>query len=68
MDAVDYILKSIDFNEFEKTIAHVMEIIKCDKAKDIAIAELEKKLMLSIPLLQQRSLMLLISEDFNSEF
>lgn len=67
MDAVDYILKSIDLDEFEKTIIRVMDIIDRENVREQTIAELEEKLTLSIPLLQQRSLMLLIREDLEPE-
>ena len=67
MDVVDYVLKSIDLKEFEKDIVHVLEIIERENLKDQTLAELEEKLTMSIPLLQQRSLMLLIRDDSSSE-
>ena len=67
MDAVDYILKSIDLDEFAATISKVTASMNAEIIRDQSIAEMEKKLEMSIPLLQQRSLMLLISDDFEYE-
>ena len=62
-DAVDYILKSIDLEEFAQTIAHVRERMDRETSRQRAMEELEAKLDESIPLLQQRGLMLLISNE-----
>ncbi len=62
MDAVDYILKSIDLDEFMETIMRVTAKMEQETTQERTIAELEEKLIESIPLLQQRQLMLLVRE------
>jgi len=64
IDAVDYILKSIDLIELDETMKRVVYSMDHDAQIDQKIAHLEEKLQQSIPLLQQRSLMLLIGEEF----
>ena len=63
-EAVDYILKSIDLDEFAQTIAHVYRRMERETQRRHAMEAMEDKLNESIPLLQQRGLMLLISNDF----
>lgn len=65
MDAVDYILKSIDLEEFAQTIAHVTCRMERETQRERTIEDLEEKLNESIPLLQQRGLMLLVSAEFD---
>ena len=63
MDAVDYILKSIDLDEFAQTIAHVTRRMNRETQRERTIEDLEEKLNKSIPLLQQRGLMLLVCDE-----
>ena len=62
VDAVDYILKSIDLDELAETISRVTKQMDFERSQENTIAVLEQKLIESIPLLQQRSLMLLVRE------
>ena len=62
MEAVDYILKSIDLDELAETISRVTKQMDFERSQENTIAVLEQKLIESIPLLQQRSLMLLVRE------
>lgn len=62
VDAVDYILKSIDLDELAETISRVKKQMDFERSQENTIAVLEQKLVESIPLLQQRSLMLLVRE------
>lgn len=62
VDAVDYILKSIDLNELSETIKRVIAQMDYERSQENTITVLEQKLIESIPLLQQRSLMLLVRE------
>lgn len=67
MDAVDYILKSIDLDELAETIARVTAQMEAETSQEQAIAMLEEKLVESIPLLQQRALMLLVQEGLEND-
>lgn len=64
MEAVDYILKSIDLDELAETIQRVTNEMNLERQHAQTFAAMEEKLVQSIPLLQQRSLMLLIREDY----
>lgn len=64
MDVVDYILKSIDLDEFAQAIAHVTGRMEKEAQRQRRLSDLEEKLNESIPLLQQRGLMLLVSTDY----
>lgn len=63
-DAVDYILKSIDLNEFAQTISHVVERLAAETRRQREMEDMEQKLQESIPLLRQRALMLLVSSEY----
>lgn len=67
MDAVDYILKSIDLDEFGKTIARVTAKMEQESRRELKLAQMEEQLRESIPLIQQRQLMLLIREEMTNE-
>lgn len=62
-DAVDYILKSIDLDEFAQTIDHVRRRMDREAQRQRALEALESKLDQSIPLLQQKWLMQLVGSD-----
>ena len=62
-EAVDYILKSIDLDEFAQTIDHVRQRMERETHRQRALEELGSKLEQSIPLLQQKWLMQLVSSE-----
>lgn len=63
VDAVDYILKSIDLNELEETVSRVVKIMDTENARKKELAEMEELLNQSFPLLQERLLLTLIRDD-----
>lgn len=63
IDAIDYILKSIDLDEFEQTIIKVVSIIENERAANSLLAQMESRLKQSIPLLQEKLLLTLIRDD-----
>ena len=60
LEAIDYILKPISFEELEAVIKRVVTIIKEEEIKKKAIDEMEEKLFRSMPLLREKFLMSLI--------
>lgn len=65
VDAVDYILKAIDIEEIEATIARVVGQLRNESKQTQLIHDLEKKLSRNLPILQQKALMLLIRGEFH---
>ncbi len=63
VDAIDYILKSIDLNELEETVSRVVKIMDTENARKKELAEMEELLNQSFPLLQERLLLTLIRDD-----
>lgn len=63
VDAIDYILKSIDLNELEETVSRVVKIMDAENARKKELAEMEELLNQSFPLLQERLLLTLIRDD-----
>lgn len=61
--AVDYILKSIDLDEFEGTIRRVMEMISAENEKKNLLSQMEKQVRQSMPLLRDRFLMRLVKDS-----
>ena len=68
IDAIDYILKSIDLDEFEETIKKVVSIIQSEKATNSLLSQMESRLKKSIPLLQEKLLLTLIRDDVSQSF
>lgn len=63
VDAIDYILKSIDLDELKETVSRVVKIMDAENARKKELAEMEELLNQSFPLLQERLLMTLIRDD-----
>ncbi len=67
MDAVDYILKSVDLDELSETVARVTRIMDEERERDRALQQMEEKLTQSMPLLQERILASLVLDDLESD-
>ena len=63
LDAVDYILKAIDFNELGDTLNRVKKKMEDERKLDERIQKLEAQLKQSMPLLRERLLVQLIRDD-----
>jgi len=63
VDAIDYILKSIDLDELKETVSRVVKIMDAENARKKELADMEKILNQSFPLLQERFLLTLIMDD-----
>lgn len=63
VDAVDYILKSVDLDELKDTVSRLVNIMNMEKQNKKNIADMENILNQSFPLLQERLLMTLIRDD-----
>lgn len=63
VEAIDYILKSIDLDELRDTVSRVVNIIDMENQSKKNIADMEALLNQSFPILQERMLMTLIRED-----
>ncbi len=67
LDAVDYILKSIDLDEMDQTLTRVMGIIGEEQAREKKLYEMEEMLAQSMPLLRNRRLASLLRERDEDE-
>lgn len=65
VDAVDYIIKSIDLDELKETVSRVADIMNAECQRKKNIADMELLLNQSFPLLQERLLMTLIRDDID---
>lgn len=63
VDAIDYILKSIDLDELKETVNRVVKIMDAENARKKELAEMEELLNQSFPLLQERLLLTLIRDE-----
>jgi len=63
VDAIDYILKSIDLDELKETVSRVVKIMDAENARKKELAEMEELLNQSFPLLQERLLLTLIRDE-----
>jgi len=63
VDAIDYILKSIDLDELRETVSRVVKIMDAENARKKELADMEELLNQSFPLLQERLLLTLIRDD-----
>lgn len=67
MDAVDYILKSIDINELDAVITKVTGTLKQRRSQQLAMEDMAKKLEQSMPLLRHERLLFLLQSTDESE-
>lgn len=67
MDAVDYILKSIDIEELDAVITKVVGMLEQKRAEQQILEDMTKKLEQSMPLLRHRRLSALLKESDESE-
>lgn len=65
MDAVDYILKSIDLDEFAEAIDRIVNMLEKEKGQHKLMLQMEHKLMQSIPLLQEKFLVSLVCDELD---
>lgn len=68
VEAVDYILKSIDLEELKETVSRVVKIMDAENKRKKSFADMEKLLNQSIPLLQERFLITLIKDDIENTY
>ncbi len=66
VEAVDYILKSVDLDELEETVSRVVNTMNSEKQSKKTIADMENLLNQSIPLLQERFFITMIRDDFEN--
>jgi two-component system response regulator YesN len=62
LDAIDYIMKSIDLNELEETIKKVISLIDKERSEKTFQNLMKVKLEQSMPLLQEKILRMLIKD------
>jgi two-component system response regulator YesN len=67
LDAVDYILKSIDLDEMDQTLTRVTGMIGEERAREEKLYEMEDLLTQSMPLLRSRHLAMLLRENDEDE-
>ena len=67
VEAVDYILKSIDLDELDETVSRVVNIMNTENQSKKNLADMENLLNQSIPLLQERFFMTMIRDDFENQ-
>lgn len=67
MEAVDYILKSIDINELSEVITRVVDMLDKTRNQKAKILDMEMKLSQSMPLLRLRQLSELMSPSEDTE-
>ncbi len=63
VEAIDYILKSIDLDQLGETIRRVTAMLDRERAQKAALSDLEDRLKSSMPLLQEKLLMRLIRDE-----
>ncbi|MGJ4851994.1 response regulator [Bacillota bacterium Meth-B3] len=67
LDAVDYILKSIDIDEMDQTLGRVVGMIGEEQNREKKLSEMEGLLAQSMPLLRNRRLSALLRESDEDE-
>ena len=67
MEAVDYILKSIDIDELDAVITKVVAMLDQRSSQQLALEDMARKLEQSMPLLRQRRLCDLLQNNDESE-
>ena len=65
--AVDYILKSIDLDEFAETIRRVTGMICAENEKESLLCQMEKQVRQSMPLLRDKFLMRLVKDTVSPD-
>lgn len=66
VEAVDYILKSVDLDELKDTVSRVVNTMNAENQSKKNLADMENLLNQSFPLLQERLLMTLIRDDIEN--
>ncbi len=66
VEAIDYILKSIDLDELKETVSRVVNIMNMENKSKKNLADMENLLNQSFPLLQERFFITLIRDDFEN--
>lgn len=67
LDAVDYILKSIDLDEMDQTLSRVVGMIGAERAREKKFSEMEEMLAQSMPMLRDRRLTMLLHDGDEDE-
>lgn len=67
MEAVDYILKSIDIDELDAVITKVVAMLDQRSSQQLVLEDMARKLEQSMPLLRQRRLCDLLQNNDESE-
>ncbi len=66
VEAVDYILKSIDLDELKDTVSRVVNTMNTEKQSKKTMADMENLLNQSFPLLQERFFITMIRDAFEN--
>ncbi len=66
VEAVDYILKSIDLEELKETVSRVVQIMDTENKRKKSFEDMERLLNQSFPLLQERFLITLIKDEIEN--
>ncbi|AEY67406.1 response regulator [Clostridium sp. BNL1100] len=67
VEAVDYILKSIDLDELKDTVSRVVNTMNTENQSKQTMADMENLLNQSFPLLQERFFITMIRDDFENQ-
>ncbi|MDF2923795.1 MAG: hypothetical protein K0R57_2709 [Paenibacillaceae bacterium] len=63
-EAVDYLLKPIQFHELREVIGRTVEALRSERAEQRLLTEMERKLVQSMPLLREQFLQYLVRDSF----
>ena len=66
VEAIDYILKSVDLDELDETVGRVVNIMNTENQSKKNLADMENLLNQSFPLLQERFFITMIRDDFEN--
>ncbi len=66
VEAVDYILKSVDLDELEETVSRVVNTMNTENQSKKNLADMENLLNQSFPLLQERFFITMIRDDLEN--
>lgn len=67
LDAIDYILKPVDFDELTQVITKVLSIFGGEKSQKELLYSMSSKLLESMPLLRAKFLMTLLRDELENE-
>ncbi|MDO4548298.1 MAG: response regulator [Clostridia bacterium] len=65
LDAVDYILKSIDLEELDRALERVVGLMDAQRKKSLRFSEMEQRLSENMPILRNNRLTMLLRDEFD---